>query len=329
MARKRRRTSYSDDDAGSQSETSPRNTSDQGMSPRNKPKGFRNWVFTLNNWTETEVKDLEEYFTSQTNTVKYSFGFEIAPNTGTPHLQGAVVFKSAHTHAALHTRFNKRIHWERMRAKIPIAFAYTHKASIKPPHTFNYKPPMIIKDPMAGLELKNWQKDILQIIDTVPDNPNRTVHWYWEPVGKIGKSAFAKHLIMTKNVYCLAGSAADIKYAMADLLKKKGRLPDILIWDIPKALANRKDISYQAFEELGNGFFFSTKFESGMCVFNPPHIIVFANFPPAFEKMSMDRWRVNNIDERSQEQQLQALAALKPTEEFDRLFDEYDAHDRS
>jgi len=47
----------------------------------------RNWVFTLNNYTEADIKRLANPFEH----VKYvAYGKEIAPETGTPHLQGYV-----------------------------------------------------------------------------------------------------------------------------------------------------------------------------------------------------------------------------------------------
>jgi len=39
----------------------------------------------------------------------------------------------------------------------------------------------------------------------------------------------------------------------------------------------------------------NTKFETGLKVFNPPHIVVLANFPPREEKLSADRWKIYKI----------------------------------
>lgn len=55
-------------------------------------KQFQQWVFTLNNYTDEEVSELEQM------TCRYlCFGREIAPTTGTPHLQGFVHFSSRKT----------------------------------------------------------------------------------------------------------------------------------------------------------------------------------------------------------------------------------------
>lgn len=51
---------------------------------------FRNYCFTLNNYTENDIESLSRI------TYKYLIiGKEIAPNTGTPHLQGLICFVNA------------------------------------------------------------------------------------------------------------------------------------------------------------------------------------------------------------------------------------------
>jgi len=50
----------------------------------------RNWVFTLNNYTDNDIEALNNL------TCRYiCYGKEVAPTTGTPHLQGFVVFNNA------------------------------------------------------------------------------------------------------------------------------------------------------------------------------------------------------------------------------------------
>jgi hypothetical protein len=48
-----------------------------------------------------------------------------------------------------------------------------------------------------------------------------------------------------------------------------------------------------ALEPVKNGLFFSSKYGSEMAVFNPPHVICFANFKPKEVAMSADRWKVS------------------------------------
>nr|AQU11705.1 replication protein [Cruciviridae sp.] len=55
-------------------------------------KKYRNWAFTLNNYTQDAVT----YLAVQLDCKYIIFGYEEAPETGTPHLQGYVIFESQH-----------------------------------------------------------------------------------------------------------------------------------------------------------------------------------------------------------------------------------------
>ena len=58
----------------------------------------RNYLFTLNNYTNEELKQLQEKGLKE---VKYIIlGAEIAPKTGTPHIQGFVIWRNAKTEKA-------------------------------------------------------------------------------------------------------------------------------------------------------------------------------------------------------------------------------------
>ncbi len=46
--------------------------------------------------------------------------------------------------------------------------------------------------------------------------------------------------------------------------------------------------------------FFSSKYESGMCLGNCPHLLIFANFKPDLSNMSLDRWVVKNLGRESE-----------------------------
>ncbi len=77
------------------------------------------------------------------------------------------------------------------------------------------------------------------------------------------------------------------------MVKKKIN-PYIVVFDIPRAAKN--DITYEGIEGIKNGLFFSPKYESSQCAFNPPHIIVMSNMEPQYGEMSRDRWVVRCLD---------------------------------
>lgn len=55
----------------------------------------RNWCFTINNWEQLDPHVLNDMKTELSAAKYWVIGKEVAPNTGTKHLQGFVVFENA------------------------------------------------------------------------------------------------------------------------------------------------------------------------------------------------------------------------------------------
>jgi len=60
---------------------------------------YRGWCFTLNNYTEQDEEHIKHVLTSFARYIIY--GREVAPETGTPHLQGYVYFNNARQRKAV------------------------------------------------------------------------------------------------------------------------------------------------------------------------------------------------------------------------------------
>lgn len=249
----------------------------------------KGWFLTFNNYPE----NWEELFKNQIQTfgtvvpLKWVLGEEIAPTTGTPHLQGYILFNkrvrpmSLFTHSAW-----QKVHWEAAKGSPQQNYEYCTKDGKFISYGFP-KPIKIIQ------VLRPWQQGIEDLIKTEPDD--RTIHWYWEPNGNIGKSALVKYLhIKYKALFCQSGKEGDILYHVFKSPIEEMD-PGIVLYDIPRS--HEGHVSYSALEQIKNGMVFSPKYESGSKVFNPPHIIIFANFPPAFpEKLSADRWKITELN---------------------------------
>lgn len=136
-------------------------------------------------------------------------------------------------------------------------------------------------------ELRPWQQKVIDFIETEPDN--RSIHWYYDSIGKMGKTVLCKHIVCNYNAIYVQGKAADIKSAICVMDKK----PTIVLFGLPRS--SEDYVSYDAIESCKDGIFFSGKYESGMCVFKPPHILIFANFKPDETKLSSDRWNVHEL----------------------------------
>lgn len=203
---------------------------------------------------------------------------------GNDHLQGVVYFRGPKALSALKA-YSDAIHWEFCRNK-KRAVEYCSKelslAGQRWVRGFEVEEPIdyVITD------LRPWQQELVDILKGRP--PERTIRWYWSEAGATGKSAIAKYICLRIGGV-LIGSGADAKYAIASMKRK----PKILLLNLSRARGARLD--YGGLEEIKDGHFFSSKYESGQCIFSPPHVVVFANSPPLDGELSEDRLVVHEI----------------------------------
>jgi hypothetical protein len=237
------------------------------------------WCFRKSNWTQDQLDQLVEHF--DFFRMKYVIGRETCPTTGTPHLQGYV------RHPEIKFRPMEKIkvqcHWEKAKGSMEHNLVYCTKEDTEAITNIEVeKPEELIYDEPYG-----WQIDALEVVTKTPDR--RTIHWMWEPDGNIGKSTFVRYLVIKHGALVCAGKAADVKFMISQCKKA----PKVIIFDVPRS--NAGFISYTAIEEVKNGLFANSKYESSMHVQNWPHVLVFGNQPPDYEKMSDDRWNVKYI----------------------------------
>ncbi len=248
----------------------------------------RSWFFTYNNYKKIDITNLVAQFTD--SFCEYVFQEEIGDNQ-TIHLQGVIRFKNP-IGIAFQKNYPIEIHWERCRSW-PQAVKYCTKRDTRNGDILtnikNLKIRPTIVDPLKGKTLHKFQSDILIIISTSPDN--RKIYWYYEPIGCSGKTSLAKHLVLKHKAIVVGGRLKDAQYAITELVKSRD--PKIVIFDIPRSQLNH--VSYAAIESIKNGLFFNSKYESGMCIFNIPHVIVFANSSPCIGELSLDRWIIKRI----------------------------------
>lgn len=253
------------------------------------------WCFTWNNYSEEDLATLETNFKKEIKTNKlfqYLFSREVGEKCGTPHLQGWISTGDPKIKIRPNEKFKTMknginlVRWEKTKGSKEDNVKYCTKSGGE-----MHSNVTLLKDPLKGLELYEYQKEILDLINTEPDN--RSIYWYWEQTGNLGKTTLAKHICMNHKALYVNGKAADIKSAIVTELKEGRDAPKIVLFGYPRT--SEDYVSYASLEEVKDGLFFSGKYESGMCIFNPPHVIVFANFMPDESKLSKDRWIVRHI----------------------------------
>lgn len=77
-------------------------------------RGTRKWVFTVNNYSEDDITQLHNDFLKYGK--KYICEKEIG-ESGTPHLQGFVMFNNSRNLETL-KKVNKRAHWDKAKGSI-------------------------------------------------------------------------------------------------------------------------------------------------------------------------------------------------------------------
>ena len=187
---------------------------------RSSPR-HRNWVFTLNNYTERERLILNEYASSER--VSFCVYQPEVGASGTPHLQGLFILRQALCLNTIRQHLGVRsIHLEPMRGTLEEAEAYCTKEDTRDA-TASFGPTHIGTRPAAGTGQQGSRTDLgrlwngikgglrgVELIDAFPSEfmrftsgiskciqslePPRSwkteIYWLWGPTGS-GKSRFA------------------------------------------------------------------------------------------------------------------------------------------
>lgn len=246
----------------------------------------KHWFLTHNNYT----KDCIKILCSNSSIIKYCFQEEIG-ETGTPHLQGHFEFaRKVRPVGFFKGTPLAKAHWKKTKNRLA-AIRYCSKQETRNGKTYTKGFPKSVFRKVKCLtedQLYPWQRQIVNECKEEPDD--RTIHWYHESIGNVGKSALVKYLCIHENAMLISGKGCDIKYQIASA----EFFPDVIVYDIPRTTHGY--VNYTALEEIKNGIFSSPKYESKMVIMPTPHIYCFANFEPDTETMSNDRWNVIDLD---------------------------------
>lgn len=258
-------------------------------SPKRNTKA-RAWVFTFNNYDVLDI-DLTKQLLIDSQT-QFVFGEEIGKE-GTPHLQGYFRFENQRTFSSVKNMLPK-CHIEPCKNWIASKNYCSKDGKIY----------TNIKDESADNEYDEymhsvydkvvwypWQQEIIDILEDKPDE--RTVHWYYEADGNIGKSFLIKYLDWKHNAVIANGKQTDVFNGVREYIDTEKKRPKVVLIDIPRY--NKDYISYGWMEKLKDGLFYSGKYEGGKIRLLPLHLIVMANFKPDKKQFSEDRWHIVNI----------------------------------
>jgi len=154
----------------------------------------------------------------------------------------------------------------------------------------------------------DWQKEFIKDLCDEEKPPNhRDVHWYYDKKGNTGKSTLTRWIKSLNNDW----------YSCTEVNQCKDLAPVILnalesgwagwgwIFDLPRDAEDHKGF-YSGIECLKNGEITGTKYKGKTVTFDIPYVVVFANFLPKTYKMSLDRWKIYEIDRENKAHKLDA-----------------------
>lgn len=161
-----------------------------------------------------------------------------------------------------------------------------------------------------------WQKQLRFILNTKAED--RNIFWISDDKGGVGKSTFCKFI---KNKIVLrSGRSTDLKTALANELKTV-KNPDVIFFDLARSVSSSEskdhfilrhdndpperfdlDSKYKnkdlmsLIEEIKDCMFVLSKYESRVIKLDkPPHIVIFSNYRPDVQTLSLDRWIITSI----------------------------------
>lgn len=252
------------------------------------------FVFTwFPNQDGSKIPDLLNWITIYCK--KSVVGEETCPTTNKTHLQGFFHLKTKQRWSVLSKKLQesfKGLHLEKQKGSDKQNIDYCSKEG---KILLEIPKKKIIKSPLEGKELYKWQSKVLKLIEEEPDD--RKVYWFWDKKGKTGKSALVKHIYLKypNEVVIANGKGNDVRNQINNHLNIENKENiKVAILDCSRTVENF--VSYEVIEQIKNGLLYSGKYEGGVCCFDSPHVLVFANFEPDYDALSKDRWKVVNID---------------------------------
>lgn len=265
-------------------------TNDLGNTGLNR-KEFRKFCFTLNNYSKEEESTLLTFG-------KEKCKFFIIGREGdkaTPHLQGYMELKDKLRMSSL-KKINDRMHIENAKGsrKDNITYCSKEKDFVMSEEPDKELTLFEILDRRLLAKYDNvvwrpWQQKVLDLMKEAPDD--RTIHWYWEPEGNVGKTFLFKYMSLKWNGIICDGRKEDVFNQCLTMIGEEKKEPEIIIVNIPR----NGYLDYKVLEVLKDQRIVATKYKGGRMSLPDLHLCVFANCEPDYAEMTKGRFKVTCI----------------------------------
>lgn len=262
---------------------------------------IRNFCFTKNNYSEEDYEAIKNWL----DEVKSNWIMGREGGTKTKHIQGYVELTKDARFSTVH-KMTLNSHIEKRWGTNYQAWNYCRKEGN---YETNFEPEkklsrdemrieekrekvMRARDRLLNKKYKDviwkdWQQWFIDDFEGLcKDN---YVNWIYDYQGQIGKNFLQKFMFAKKGWIPVNGCKADgILHAVSDY---SGEDMDELwmMLNIPRT--RKDDVDYNLLETLLDGLFMDSKYEGGITVLPDfTRVIVFANEPPDWSKLSKERW---------------------------------------
>jgi len=296
----------------------------------------RNWVFTLNNPTPAEITLLANHGHRIPDLrIRYIvFGYETAPTTGTPHLQGYISFDRTVRRNVVGPILGNRAHIEPMRGTPQQASDYCKKdgdfeeygtlpvvqgsrvdlqdfiAAVRDEGPFDNRE-LLERFPMV---VARYPRFVELVQTTYAPRPPPEMHplrdWQQDLAIQLRLNPDPRKIIFVVDPTGNGGKSWFADYWCHIHSNAMVLLPGKYA-DMAYCFNQRKSVvrtvfidcprekldffNYSFLENLKDGRIFSTKYESSLKLFPRPHVVVGMNRDPDMTKLSADRYKIVRI----------------------------------
>jgi len=154
---------------------------------------------------------------------------------------------------------------------------------------YNLKTPKIIR---KEVKLYDWQENLVKELENKFAD-DRKIIWITDKFGKLGKTTLATWYFINKPGKLLYLQALPGAYHTATIVQNAqaaGWTGEVIMINLSRSMEDRGSI-YDPLESLKDGFMTAIKYHGGMLPLTRiPHIVVFANWAPDYNRMTDDRW---------------------------------------
>lgn len=254
------------------------------------------WVFTWQfskdgiGFTEDEPSDnwmeVTRYFSM--NCTHVSMQEELGSKEGRYHIQGFAAFKKALRFSEI--KELRAISWSQPSKASELSnVAYTTKSDTSVPGGIWWSKGFDqLEDIKPYSVLYPWQKEVWDMCKT-KCRDNRSIYWYYDEAGNAGKTTLVKSMAHHLGAFYSEGKTSTTAYRITQMRKK----PQVCLLNYRRTQEGYTN--YNSIEGMKDGLLATDKYEGGACIWDSPHVIVFANFVPKLTAVTKERWIVRSL----------------------------------